>query len=59
MGRDEAQEKGKKSEGKRDHAVADVMDWGSRKRRLPQTEEFSVPYDPSVPYEDNCLMQED
>jgi hypothetical protein len=29
------------------------------KRNIPPTEEFLFPYDPKVPREDDCLMQED
>lgn len=31
----------------------------SQKRNIPQSEEFLFPYDPKVPHEDDCLMQED
>ena len=33
--------------------------WSSRKRNIPQTEESPLPYDPRIPHEDDCLMQED
>ena len=59
MRNNEAKHQRKRGSVKKDPRGANVICRKSRKRNIPQTEEFPAPCHPDLPHEDDCLMQED